>query len=131
MNRPKMTKLDKKKRQNQDMCLSEASSSKNKDNMTKQTKATEVSHQEPRLHTIDRAGARLQTVEQVLVSSGSSRLDGRDNLCRECWVTVAQLGQLHRKRSQPATQNFTPSETTGGERQERLVCFTNNRRPDW
>lgn len=73
---------------------------------------TKVSNQIYAVHTIDCAGARLQTVEQVLVSSRSSSLDGRDNLCRECWVTVAQLGQLHRKRSQPTTQHFTPFRKT-------------------
>lgn len=90
--------------------------------MTIQTKGTKVSNQKSVLDTVDRAGARLQTVEQVPVSSRSSGLDGRDNLCREGWVTVAQLGQLHRKRSQPTTQHFTPSETTGEEKQKQLVC---------
>lgn len=61
------------------------------------------------VHTIEPAGLCLQTVEQILVSSRSSSLDGEDKTGRECRVTVAQLGQLHRERCQPPTKHFTPS----------------------
>lgn len=60
--------------------------------------------------TIQRAGMRLQTAEQVFVASRSSGLDGKDELRRQHWVTVAQLGQLHRKRCQPARQHLAPSD---------------------
>lgn len=75
------------------------------------------------VHTIYCAGVRLQAVEQVLVASRGGSLDRRDNLCRERWVTVAQLGQLHRKGSQPATQHFTPSEREGQEHSQRAFAY--------
>lgn len=53
----------------------------------------------------------LQTAEQVFVSSGCGGLDGLDESCRKRWVTVAQLGQLHRQRGQPATQHLAPVDT--------------------
>lgn len=43
---------------------------------------TKVGIQISAVQTVDCAGARLQTVEQVLVSSRSSSLDGSDDLGR-------------------------------------------------
>jgi len=61
--------------------------------------------------TVELAGVCEQTLEQVFVFSRSGSLDGQDESFRESGVTVAQLGQLHRKRGQPTTQHLTPTET--------------------
>lgn len=58
--------------------------------------------------TVEPAGLSLQTIEQVFVASRCSTLDGLDKSRRQSWVAVAQLGQLHRKRSQPPTEHLTP-----------------------
>lgn len=66
--------------------------------------------QTSRLLTVEPAAVCLQGVEKIFVASGSCSLDGNDELSRERGVTVAQLGQLHRKRRQPSTQHLAPSD---------------------